>query len=104
MRPEVGSVGKLFAALAAAERFLPGVGSHVSLQQPGPGEAFAAHITLVAEVVGENVHGQGGRAHVHLLADGARLGVLGGQRLVGLLVSGKVAPSCKCLRAQVARY
>ena len=74
----------------------------MSLQQPGPGEAFAAHITLVAEVVGENVHGQGGRAHVHLLADGARLGVLGSQGFMGLLVPGQVGAGGKVFAALCA--
>ena len=74
----------------------------MSLQEPGPGESFAAHIALVAEAVGENVHGQGGRAHVHLPAHRASLGVLGGQAFVSLLVAGQVGAGGKVFAALCA--
>ena len=38
----------------------------MSLQQPGPGESFATNLALVAEVVCEDVHGEGRHANVHL--------------------------------------
>jgi len=45
------------------------------LQQPGPGERFATNLALVAEVVGEDVHGEGRHADVHLVTDRALLGI-----------------------------
>ena len=51
-------------------------------------EIHAADITFVREIVCEDVHGEGGAADVHLVADVAALGVLRGQGLVGLPVSG----------------
>jgi len=54
---QVGPVSEGFAAVGAAVRFVPGVGAHVALQQPGPGERFAANIALVAEAVGQHMHG-----------------------------------------------
>jgi hypothetical protein len=53
---QIGPVGKLLPAMSTAKWFLPCMRSHVSLQQPGPGECLPAHITLVTEIVGENVH------------------------------------------------
>jgi hypothetical protein len=85
---QVGSVGKLLSAMSTAERLFSGVRSHVSLQQPGPGESLTAHITLVAEAVCENVHRQGWRAHIHLLTHRTGLGRLRTQRLVGLSMPG----------------
>ena len=54
----VRSIAKGFGAARelAGIGLFAGVRSHVSLQQPGPGESLAAHITLVTEIVGENVH------------------------------------------------
>ena len=57
--PQVGPVCKLLPTLGTAKWFLPGVGPHVPLQQPGSGESLATHIALVAEAVGEDVHGEG---------------------------------------------
>ncbi len=85
---EVGPVGKLLSAMSTAERLFAGVRSHVSLQQPGPGESLAAHITLVAEIVSQDVHRQGWSAHVHLLAHRTGLGRLSSQLLVGLSMPG----------------
>jgi hypothetical protein len=67
---QVGSVGKLLSAMSTAEGLFSGVRSHVSLQQPGPGESLAAHITLVTEIVCKDVHRQGWRAHIQLVALG----------------------------------
>ena len=59
-------VSKRFATVSTSVGFVPGVGPHVSLQQPGPGESFATNLALVAEVVCEDVHGEGRHADVHL--------------------------------------
>jgi len=87
---QVGPVGKLFPTTGATVRFLPRVRSHVSLQQPGPGETLAAHITLVAEAVGEDMHGEGVGAGVRLAADRAGLGCPARQLYVKLLVARQV--------------
>ena len=57
--PQVGPVRKLLPTVGTAKWFLPCVGPHVSLQQPGSRESLATHVTLVAEAVGEDVHGEG---------------------------------------------
>ena len=57
--PQVGSVRKFLPTVGTAKWFLPCVGPHVALQQPGSGESLATHVTLVAEAVGEDVHGEG---------------------------------------------
>ena len=57
--PQVGPVRKLLPTVGTAKWFLPCVGPHVALQQPGSGESLATHVTLVAEAVGEDVHGEG---------------------------------------------
>ena len=87
---QVGPVGKLLTAMSTAERLFAGVRSHVSLQQPGPGESLTAHITLVAEAVGEDMHGEGVGACVRLAADGAALGCPARQLHVKLLVARQV--------------
>ena len=87
---QVGPVGKLFPTTGATVRFLPRVRSHVSLQQPGPGKTLAAHITLVTEAVGEDMHGEGVGAGVRLAADGAGLGCPARQLHVKLLVARQV--------------
>ena len=65
----------------------------MALQQPGPGESFTTELTLVVEVVGEDVHGEGRHADVHLVADVALLSVVGVQAPVGLSVPGEVTAS-----------
>ncbi len=92
---QVGPVGKLLTAMSTAERLFAGVRSHVSLQQPGPGESLAAHITLVAEIVSQDVHGQGWRADIHLLTHRTGLSRLRTQRLVGLPMAGQVGAGGK---------
>lgn len=62
----------------------------MTLEQPGPGESFATKLTLVVEVVGENVHGEGGHADVHLAADVTLLGVGRVQAPVSLSVAREV--------------
>ena len=60
----------------------------MTLQQPRPGESFATKFTLVVEVVGEDVHGEGGHADVHLAADVTLLRICRVKAAVGLPVSG----------------
>ena len=74
----------------------------MSLQQPGSGESFATNLTLVAEVVCEDVHLQGGGGHIHLVADVAALGRVCGKLLVGLFVSGQVGAGGKVLTTFIA--
>lgn len=87
---QVGPVGERLPAVGAAERLLPRVGPHVALKEPGPAEGLPAHVALVLEVVGEEVHGHGGHRHVHLPAGRTLLGHLAVQRAVGLLVAAQV--------------
>ena len=44
---QIASVSKSFAALGTPKGLLASVGPHVSLQQPGSRESFAADITFV---------------------------------------------------------
>ena len=62
--------------MSAAVRLLSGVRPHVTLEQPGPGEGFSTNIALVAEVVGQDVHLQGGGGHVLLMTNVAGLSVV----------------------------
>ena len=72
---KVGSVGKGLATVGATVGLVPRVAAHVTLQQPGPRESLSTDITLVVEVMSEDVHAEGGHADVHLVADLALLGV-----------------------------
>ena len=58
----------------------------MSLQKPGSRESLPTRVTLVVEAVGEDVHGEGGHAHVHLTADPALLSRARGQAQVRLFV------------------
>ena len=91
VRPQVWSVCKGFSADIAGVRLVSGVGAEVSLQQPGPGESFATELALVVEVVGEDVHGEGGHADIHLAADVTLLGISWVQTAVGLPMSTQIA-------------
>ena len=102
VRPQIRSVSKRFPTNIAVVRLVTSVGPQVALQQPGPGESFPTELTLVVEVVGEDVHLEGRGAHVHLVADVARLGRLRGQLLVGLLVPGEVGAGGEVLAALLA--
>ena len=97
--PQVGPVRKLLAAVGAAVRLLAGVGAHVALQQPRPGEPLPAHPALVGQVVGEDVHLQGGHGDVEFVADWTGLGRLRAERLVSLAVAGQVAARGEMLPA-----
>ena len=58
-----------------------------------------ADVALVVEAVGEDVHGEGGHADVHLAAHAALLGGVVVEAEVGLLVSAQVAASRVVLAA-----
>ena len=88
--PQVGPVRKTLPTVSAAEGLVTSVGPQVALQQPGPREGFPTDVALVVEVVGEDVHGEGRHAHVHLPAHPALLGRAGAQAQVGLLVSANI--------------
>jgi len=62
----------------------------VALQQPRPAERFATHITLVLEVMGEQVHSHGGHGDVNFPTGGALLGHLAIYAPVRLLVPAQV--------------
>ena len=68
MSPQVGLVSEGAGALSAGERFLPGVGAEMSLEQPGPGERLAAVLTLAGQSVGPDVHLEGALGVVGLVA------------------------------------
>ena len=103
VRAEVGAVGEGFPAVGAAVGLLARVRPHVALEQPGPAEILAAHVAGVAEVVRQDVHGEGGHADVDLVAVRALLGVLAVQRPVRLLVARQVGGGGVVLAALVAR-
>ncbi len=60
------------------------------LQQPWPGEGLPTYVTLVIQVVGEDVHRESRHGNIHLSADVALFGISRIQAPVGLLVSGQV--------------
>ena len=68
MSPQVGLVSEGAGALSAGERFLPGVGAEMSLEQPGPGERLAAVLTLAGQSVGPDMHLEGALGVVGLVA------------------------------------
>ena len=72
---KVGAVCKGFSTVGTTIGLVPRVAAHVTLQQPGPRESLSTDITLVVEVMSEDVHAEGGHADVHLVADLALLGV-----------------------------
>ena len=66
MRPEVGFVREALLADGAAVGLLPGVGPHVSLQQPRPGESLATNLAVVTRCVGPHVHREGRHRDINL--------------------------------------
>ena len=78
-------------------RLLSGVRPHVTLEQPGPRESLVTDLTLVAEVVGQDVHLERRGGHVFLVADVAGLGILCRQQFVSLLVTREVGASGEVL-------
>lgn len=87
---QVRAVREGLPAVGAPEWFLAGVGAHVALQEPRPAERLPAHVTLVLEVMSEQVHGHGGHGHVHLPTGGALLCQLAVKRTVCLFVPAQV--------------
>ena len=59
----------------------------MTLQKPRSGERLPTDVALVVETVGQDVHGEGGHADVHLTAHQALLGGARAQAQVRLLVS-----------------
>ena len=90
VRPEVGPIRKGLSAHRAGVRLVASVGAQVALQQPGTREGLPAHVTLVVEVVCEDVHGERRHGDVHLATDVTLLGIGGVEAPVGLLMPGEV--------------
>lgn len=88
--------------MCAGEGLLTRVRAHVTLQEPRAAEGLAAHVTLVLEVVGEDVHGQRGHGHIHFVTGGTLAGHLAVQAAVRLLVSAEVGGCGVRLPALVA--
>lgn len=74
----------------------------MTLEEPRPAEGLAAHVALVLEVVGEDVHGQRWHGHVHFITGGTLAGHLAVQAAVRLLVSAEVGGGGVRLAALVA--
>lgn len=87
---QVRPVSKRFATVRTPKRLLPRVRAHVALQQPRPAERFAAHVALVLEVVGQEVHGHRWHGDVHFPTCGALLSHLAVYAPVRLLVPAQV--------------
>lgn len=87
---QVGAVCKGLAAVGASEWLLPSVRAHVALQKPGSTEGFPAYITLVLEVMREQMHGHGGHRHIHLPTGGTFLCQFAVQRAMRLFVPAQV--------------
>ena len=103
MGPEVGPVGEGLTTMSAPERFLACVRPHVALKQPGPGEGFATDVASMAQVVGQDMHSQGGHRDVDFVACGTLFGQLRVDAAVGLLVTGEVGGRCIIFAAFGAR-
>lgn len=88
--------------MCAGKGLLPRVRAHVTLKKPRAAEGLAAHIALVLEVVGKNVHGQRRHGHIHFITGGTLAGHLAVQAAVRLLVSAEVGGGGVCLAALVA--
>ena len=87
---QVRAVSERFATVRTAERLLARVRAHVALQQPRPAERLAAHVALVLEVVGQQVHGHRRHGNVDFPTCGALLGHLAVYAPVRLLVPAQV--------------
>jgi len=87
---EVGPIRKGLPAMGTPVRLLPGMTPHVTLEEPGPGEGLPTDVTLVMEVVREDVHGEGRHAHVRLPTGRTPLGRLGVEAPMRLLMAGQI--------------
>lgn len=67
------------------------MGSGVALEQPGPGEGLAAHLTDAGQRVGADMHLEGTQAGILLVTVPAGEGAPSGQLAVQLLVSGQAS-------------
>ncbi len=99
---KVRSISERSRADITLERFLSGVGSDVSLQQPRSTEAFAADFTLTRQSVRSDVHFESAQRRVRLFAVFTReaFGDLGAT--VKLFVLGQAAKCRVALAAAVA--
>ena len=89
MGSQVGFVSKGSGTFLAAEGLLSCVCPEVTLEQPGPGESFAADVTLAGQSVGLDVHLESAVAVVGLttiFTSGLALDLI---RTVKLLVLGE---------------
>lgn len=102
VRAQIGAIRERLPAMCATVRFLPGVGPEVALQEPRTAECLTADVTLVFEVVCEQVHGQRRHGDVRLPAVLALLGQLAVKATVRLLVAREVARRRVVLPALVA--
>jgi len=66
MRAQVGPVGERALTVRTPKRFLAGVGTKVTLEQPGPGERLAAELAAARQRVRPDVHLQGTDRRVRL--------------------------------------
>jgi len=101
---EVGLVGEAPGAVDAGKRFFTGVDSKVALEQPGPGEALSADVTLARQRVGPDVHLQCRQRRVALVAELAGkvlLDLVGRVHLLVLDVTGLGGEPLLALRAEV---
>ena len=87
---QVGPVSKRLLTHGAEVRLVSCVRPQMALQEPWSGKGLVTNRALVVEVVSEDVHLKSWCAHVHLVADVARLGRLRSEFLVCLLVAGEV--------------
>lgn len=74
----------------------------MTLKQPRPAEGFVAHLALVLEVVGEDVHGQSWHGYVHFTTGGTLASHLAVQAAMRLLVSAEVGGGGVRLAALIA--
>lgn len=65
---QIRAIRKGPATVVARERLLARVGADMSLQQPRPGERFAAEVTLARQGMGANVHFKCTKGRVDLRA------------------------------------
>lgn len=76
MSSEVGTIGECAMTMLTAEWLLAGVGADMTLQQPWPGESFAADIAFAGQSMGTNMHFQGSQRNVGLITIFAAKGFL----------------------------
>ena len=65
--PQVGLVREALLTDGAAVGLLPGVGPHVSLQQPRAGESLATNLAVVTSCVGPHMHRESWHRDINLI-------------------------------------